>query len=262
MQAGLNLFSIGRLIRTEPEFLQRAEQLKEMGYSFLQYSGAPYDPARIQRMERVVGLPVVLTHVPFPRITDETDALMREHESFGCRNIGLGAMPLDLVPDDEKVKAAVEKLEKAAAHMRRSGFRFFYHHHQFEFRKMADGTFVYDYILQNAPDINITLDTYWIQYGGVNILEYIRKSRGRIGCVHLKDYAVVQTAKDTYGPKIVPLGVGNLNFADIIAEMAACGTEYFLVEQDNACDAPDAMEQVGQSIRYLKNFSQPIQEEK
>ena len=44
MQAGLNLYSLRKSIGTEEDFLATAEKLKEMGYSYLQYSGAAFDP--------------------------------------------------------------------------------------------------------------------------------------------------------------------------------------------------------------------------
>ena len=40
MKAGLNLFSVRGMIRTEENFLSTAIKLREAGYSYLQYSGA------------------------------------------------------------------------------------------------------------------------------------------------------------------------------------------------------------------------------
>ena len=42
MNAGLNLYSIHKLLKTEESFLDAATKLKAMGYSYLQYSGGPY----------------------------------------------------------------------------------------------------------------------------------------------------------------------------------------------------------------------------
>ena len=50
MKFGLNLFSIRNLIATEEEFLKTAKKLKEMGYSYMQFSGAPYDAEKIKRV--------------------------------------------------------------------------------------------------------------------------------------------------------------------------------------------------------------------
>lgn len=254
MKAGLNLFSIRNLIKTEDDFLATAKKLRDMGYSYLQYSGAPFEPERIERVSRATGLPVYLTHVPMDRIIDDTEKLMDEHEMFGCKNIGLGMMPLEITVNDEKCKQKVAELENAAIRMEKRGFKFFYHHHHYEFYKNADGECVIDYIIKNAPHVNFTLDTYWLQYGGVDILSFIDKVKGRIGCVHLKDYRIFATENDgkySLDPKFAPVGDGTINFPAVIAKMREAGAEYFFVEQDNAATLPDTLEQVERSIKYI-----------
>ena len=72
---GLNLFSIRNYLDTEEHFLEAAKALKEMGYSYIQFSGAPFDPQMIKRVIDTTGLKVVLTHVPMDRILNDTEAL-------------------------------------------------------------------------------------------------------------------------------------------------------------------------------------------
>lgn len=249
MDFGLNLYSLRSLIKTSDGFLDTATKLKDMGYSFLQFSGGVYDADVIKSVSEKTAMPIVLTHVPMTRILNETDVLMKEHESFGCHNIGLGAMPRETLNTDEAVARDVEALNKAGEHMAKNGFKFFYHHHQIEFKKMSDGTTIMDYIIKNAPFINFTVDTYWLQYGGVSILEYINKLNGRIECAHLKDYKI----NADFSPKIAPVSEGNINFADVIPALLKVGAKYLLVEQDNAVEAENPLDQVEISIKYLKN---------
>lgn len=254
MKAGLNLFSLRTKIRTEADFLTTALKLKQMGCDYLQYSGGPYDADAIARVAAASGMPVVLTHVPMDRILGDTEALMEEHARFGCQNIGLGAMPPSVIMDGALCRETVEKLNRAGETMQKNGFRFFYHHHHFELYK-HDGQTVLDYMIGHAPHIHFTLDTYWLQYGGADIVDTVEKLHGRIGCVHLKDYRIEGRQTDTqttFTPVFAPVGDGTLPFGRIIEAMRAAGTEYFLVEQDNAADLPDPFAQVERSIRYLK----------
>lgn len=255
MKAGLNLYSVRNLIKTEEDFAKTAAALAEMGYSYIQYSGAEFDPARIARVSAASGLPVVLTHVPMERILEDTDALMREHEQFGCHNIGLGAMPATAIADATECRKTVEALNERGAYMAARGFRFFYHHHHYEFFR-HDGVTVFDTIINEAPHINITLDTYWLQYGGVDILKTIDRLGGRIGCVHLKDYGIKQEqteeGKIKFAPIFVPVGAGSIDFAAVVAAAKKAGTEYFLVEQDNAAKLEDPLGEVARSIRYIR----------
>lgn len=254
MQAGLNLFSIRNYLDTEEHFLQAAKELKKMGYAYIQYSGGAFDPDRIARVSTQADLPVVLTHVPMDRIVRDTQALMEEHETFGCKNIGLGAMPPAEIADECRCKAMIEQLNRAGEIMQQNGFSFFYHHHHFEFFK-HNGQTVFDYIVENAPYINFTLDTYWLQYGGVDVGATIDRLKGRICCVHLKDYMITNTPEQpgAFSPVFAPVGDGNIDFASLIPRMKAAGAQYFLVEQDNAATLPDTMEQVRRSIKYIQN---------
>ena len=253
MEFGLNLFSLRTLIGTEQGFDETVGRLKEMGYSFLQYSGGPYDPDMIERVSKKHGMPVVLTHVPMQRILDEPDALMEEHARFGCKNIGLGAMDIFKITDKDAMQSIVSGLERSAQRMNEKGYKFFYHNHHFEFYK-HDGRTVLDYMIENAPHVNFTLDTFWVQYGGASITDTVRRLKGRIECVHLKDYMLVpnKEAFAFFEPKFAPVGDGNIDFKLLIPEMQAAGAEYFIVEQDNACDLEDSMAQVERSIKYLK----------
>lgn len=257
MEAGLNLYSIRTLLQTEDDFLATALKLKELGFSYMQFSGAPYDADRIARVSKASEMPICLTHVPMERIIGETEKLMEEHDKFGCKNIGLGSIPLHILIEEPVFKKTVEDLNRAGELMQKNGFKFFYHHHHFEFLKGEDGHTLIDYMLQNAPYINFTADTYWLQYGGVNVLSFLDKLKGKIECVHLKDYCI-KVKKDEEGqavatePKFAPVGDGTMDFVSIVKKMKELGVKYYLVEQDDAVTYPDPLEQVARSIKYIQ----------
>ena len=256
MQVGLNLFSVRSLLQTEEEYVQTLIKLKEMGYAYVQFSGAKYNPEWIKRGIRESGLPVVLTHVPMDMIINETEKLVEEHLSFDCKNIGLGAIPRVFVGDDSEWRGKVDELEKAAQKIKDLGGKFFYHHHQFEFFCMENGQRVIDYMIKNAPNLNFTLDSYWLQYAGVDPVKFAKFIKGRMDCVHLKDYKINRIVAEPYDfqPAFAPVGSGNLNFAEIINTWKAMGAKYFLVEQDDAPSYEDPLEQVKRSVEYLKDM--------
>lgn len=249
MKAGLNLYSIRTLLTDEPAFLDTCNKLKEMGYSFLQFSGAAYDPQMICRVSQQSGLPFVLTHVPMDRILHDTEALMQEHALFGCRNIGLGMMP---ILDEAETLDTMAQLNEAGKKMAENGYTFYYHFHHYEFRKLSSGQRIIDYMIENCPYIHFTADTYWLQYGGVDVIEYLEKMKGRIGCLHLKDYSIQFAADGNLAPRIAAVGEGNMNFQAIVEAAKRFGTQYFLVEQDNAVEYENPLEQAQISIHYIE----------
>ena len=119
---------------------------------------------------------------------------------------------------------------------------------------MKDGRTFFDYVIEEAPFINFTLDTYWLQLGGVNILEYIEKTKGRIDCIHLKDVKLVLNDETKMMDRVFAcLGEGNLNFNAIIKKANECGAKYFIVEQDNASYLENPFNEVKKSGDYIKN---------
>ena len=94
-----------------------------------------------------------------------------------------------------------------------------------------------------------------MQYGGADILKFLDKLYGRIGCVHLKDYKIGLPAepgeKITLVPRYAPVGEGSLDMKAIVNKTASLGTKYYFVEQDDACKYPDPLDEVRRSIEYI-----------
>lgn len=251
---GLNLYSLRTFIATPETLFDTVRKLQQTGYSYFQYSGAPFDKERLKKLVDETGAEIRLTHMPADRILGDTERVVEENLYFGNKNIGLGASFWNEITDEKTYKEHIEKYDRAGEKMEKFGCKFFWHNHNFEFIK-HDGKTVMDYIIENAPHINFTLDTYWAQYGGVNVLEYLEKLNGRIGCVHLKDYRTKFFIDDNGVPKFVPefapLGDGVMNFKAIVAKMKEVGVENFFVEQDNAVDFPDPMGLVKRSADYI-----------
>ncbi|MBO6263075.1 MAG: sugar phosphate isomerase/epimerase [Clostridia bacterium] len=255
MEAGLNLFSLYKFLGTEDGFADAVDKIKQAGYSYVQYSGGPFDPEMIKRVSEKYSMPVYLTHVPFARIVDDTENLMRDHDVFGCRYIGLGMMPNDSFYNDDLFMENVGKLEVAAEKMSKNGYKFFYHNH-FQELKKVNGTTLLEKILVSAPHVHFTIDTYWLQYGGVNVVEFLKKFSGRIECIHLKDYMIAPDRAPEAGgvlkPCFAPVGDGNIDFKNVVEVCKKCGAEYYFVEQDDACTYDDPIAQVSRSIKYIK----------
>ena len=256
MKAGLNLYSLRKFIKTEEELLSTANRLKDMGYDYLQFSGVQVNAEWAEILARVceqTQMPVCLTHNPLDRVINDTEKLMEEHAIFGCKNIGIGGLPNPTVVDEKLCKETYDKLNLAAEKMAKNGYKFFYHNHHKEFWKYENGDTPFDYMLNNTPHINFTVDTYWLQYGGVDVVDFLETLKGRIACVHLKDFKQSYNAETTImQPRFAPVGDGVMNFKKIVEKMKTLGVQYYFVEQDDAVNYPDPFEQVERSIKYIK----------
>jgi len=108
--------------------------------------------------------------------------------------------------------------------------KFTYHHHAYEFSKLGDQRII-DILIDglNPETTSFVLDTHWLQKGGVNIIEWLKKLEGRCEILHLKDYAVAPGENNGY---ITECGSGNINFEEVIKAADAIGVKHLCVEQD------------------------------
>ena len=123
-----------------------------------------------------------------------------------------------------------------------------YHNHNHEFRKI-DGERILDIIYASAPHLKAEIDTYWVQMGGCDPVEYVKKYAGRQEIFHLKDFGVLYPCNSI----MMPIGSGNLNWNAILPAAEAGGVEWFIIEQDTC--HKDHFESLKDSFDYLvENF--------
>ena len=106
-----------------------------------------------------------------------------------------------------------------------------YHNHSFEWEHVGKNTTLFDVLLESMPAelMGVTLDTYWVQAAGADVISTIDRMADRIPCVHLKDMAI-KGAQQRYAP----IGDGNMDFQRILSHLKELGkTKYMLVEQDD-----------------------------
>ena len=80
------------------------------------------------------------------------------------------------------------------------------------------------------PDkFKFILDAYWLSFSGVNPVDYIKKLKDRIACVHLKDIRVSNGKPEI---QLCEVGAGNINWDDVIEACKYANVPYAVVEQD------------------------------
>ena len=141
----------------------------------------------------------------------------------------------------------LSKLRASGRRLRDAGFTLCYHNHQLEFQHRAGRPLLEMIYKKIEPEfLQAELDTYWIQYGGGCPVACIKKMRGRLPLLHMKDYGI-----DSKGNAVfAEIGSGNLDWQKIISEAEKAGCSRFIVEQD-VCDK-DPFKSIEMSYHYLK----------
>ena len=155
----------------------------------------------------------------------------------------IGGFGPDAFKTVDDCKAAAAKFQQAAEIAKPYGMTFGFHNHWFEFATL-DGKYVYDIIMEEAPDAFSELDVYWCEFGKANAADVIAKYTKRQPLLHIKDGMLVE------GSHVhTAVGSGKLDMPKIIGAADPNVLEWLIVELD-ACET-DMLDAVKQSCRYL-----------
>lgn len=229
MIVGAQLYTVRNFTQNEKDLERTLRKVREIGYTTVQISaiGGGIRPERIREICDELGLKIVLTHSDINRIIHDTDKLIEEHTIMGCDYIGLGSMP-DRYRGGDWFPYFVEDFKEPMKKIADAGKLFMYHNHNFEFEK-RNGVRLIERMLEafTPEEMGITLDTYWVQAAGCDVLQWIDILKDRIPCVHLKDMTVSGTEQ-----RMAPVLEGNINFPAVFEALKNTNAKYMLVEQD------------------------------
>ena len=250
MKIGAQLYTLAKYNQTPDGFAESLARVAALGYKTVQVSGVcPYEPEWLKEQLDKNGLTCTLTHDAMNKITNP-DKLVADHNVFGCKYMGVSWMPPEYRDSLEKVKSFCDQFEASSRRIQELGSRLMYHNHAFEYDAL-EGTTIMDYICNRFPAeyLGITLDTYWVEYAGVDVISEIRRHKGRLQRIHLKDMEILADGTRRYAP----VGYGVMDFQAICAEAEKAGCEYAYVEQDE-CFHRDPFDCLKMSLEYLKSI--------
>lgn len=247
-QIGAQYFTLRDYAKTIEDFDETCRKVKEIGYKIVQISGTPLGAAEMREVLDKYGLKAVVTHRNFDDFKNNLDEIIDYNKTLGCELCGVGAMPAAARESEEGLTQFIKDANEVAAKLRKEGLYFGYHNHQFEFAKLG-GKLVMERLLNetNPDEFKFIVDTYWLQVGGVNPADYIRKMGKRAMMVHFKDYHI--NVEKGFTVEMCEVGEGNLNWDEIIEACDEVGTQWALVEQD-ICNR-DPFESMKMSYDYL-----------
>lgn len=251
MKIGAQLFTLRTYLQNERDLGRALERVAQIGYEAVQLSAlGNIAPKQIKHLCDENGLKIVLTHNPEHRFIHQIDALIEEHQLYGCKYVGLGMMS-EKYHQPHWLPFFKEDFEAAAIRLKEAGMRLMYHNHAFEFSRLPDGKTIMDHLLSMLPAdlMGITADTYWLQFAGVDVKKWLSDHADRLPCVHLKDMTV-----SGFENRMAAVGYGNLDFSGILKILKDNGvTEYALVEQDN-CYGQSPFDCMEISYQHLKKL--------
>ena len=236
MKIGAQLYTVREFTQTAKDFAETIKKVADIGYKYVQVSGVGNIPANeVADICHTHGVEIIITHTAANRIRDDIVNVIDEHHIMGAKYIGLGSMPGEYARTVDGFQQFIDDFAPSIREIEASDMQFMYHNHAYEFEKQ-DGKRLLRVLTEGMPNIGVTLDTYWVQYAGASPAAWIRKLKGRVPVLHLKDMSIVNNEQ-----RMSEVMRGNLNWPVIFRAIIEGGVEYGMVEQDD-CYGRDPFE--------------------
>jgi sugar phosphate isomerase/epimerase len=152
------------------------------------------------------------------------------------------------------LKRFLQVFNKSGELCKKSGMKFGYHNHDFEFSTQVDGQRLYDIILKETdPDLVIQqMDMGNMYSAGGRPLELLRQYPGRFKSFHVKDEIKAEKGERPYESAVLGAGIMEVKQVVDLAKKIG-GTEHFIIEQESYQGKPP-LDCVKEDLQIMKNW--------
>ena len=198
---------------------------------------------------------------PYDRFANDLNGTVQDAKTLGAEYVVIGWIPHNGTFSPEDVTRATHDFNAWGKALSEQGIKFDYHPHGYEFQPAVEGT-LFDRMVHNTDSrfVNFEMDVFWIVHPGQDPVALMRKYPTRFPLMHLKDLRKGEPTGVLTGSapeeSSVALGQGQLDFPAILREAKRIGVKRYYLEDE----APNAAEQLQQSLHYLDSLSSGISE--
>ncbi len=268
LPVGVQLYSIRDSV--EADMHAALKKVKELGYDGVEFAGLfGNKPADIRAWCEELGLNPISAHVPLDEMLADTRGTFAAYKEIGVRYVVVPYVTEERRPGAAKFDETIEEIARIGKIASEMGLTLLYHNHDFEFKKV-DGEYGLDILYKKVPAayLQTELDTCWVNVGGENPADFVRKYTGRAPVVHLKDfhmsgklpthlYALIgldddKTDDEPSTFEFRPCGSGMQDMPAILAASVDAGASWVIVEQDEPSMGLSRMECIAKSRENLR----------
>jgi len=249
LKLAAQLYTLREYLKNEEDIRTTLKKVKDIGYDYVQLSGiAPIDAAVLKKILDDNKLQPIITHLPFERLINEYDTVVKDHHTLNCPNVAIGVAPIEY-----RNKCGYYEFAKIASDvadkLKKDDLTFSYHNHAFEFKKY-DGKTGFEIMFENSSENFLAeIDTFWVTFGGGSPAYWIEKLGKRIVVLHYKDMVIGENDEQL----MAEVGEGNLDWQGIIKATKDANIEFAAVEQDD-CYEKSPFDSLKTSLENLKKM--------
>ena len=247
---GLQLYSLRSDVK-DLGIKKVLEIVAKMGYKNLETAGYDgngkiygMDPTELKKICDDLGMKLLSAHLGHNMSDDINkdmawwNTAIEAHSKAGMKYMVMPSCPInERASMDDLKRYFGDYFYQIGLASAGAGIQFGYHNHAHEFKKI-DGKTIYDEMIKcSSPDhVFFEMDVYWVQRGGQDPVEYLKKYPNRYNLLHIKDETVIGKS-------------GKLDFKSIFEQGYKNGIKDWFVEVERYDGTPQ--EDVQQSFEYL-----------
>lgn len=248
-QVAIQVYTLRDHLKTPKDITATLKKVRAIGYQAVEVLDLPpLNDAELKKVLEGEGLVCTGKHESSVAIQKEPSAVADRLDQLGCQ-YAICSYPAGVdLKSQVSVNAFIEALDHSGKVLAGRGKVLCYHNHGMEFTHLQ-GRSVLERIYEktNPSHLQAELDTYWVQYGGGEPVEWCRRLKGRLPLLHIKDYGMTSEHK----PYFAEIGQGGLRWKEILATAEASGCKWFVVEQD-ICPG-DPFDSLKMSFDYIQS---------
>ncbi len=244
---GVQLYSVRDEMEADP--LGTLKQIAGMGYKNVEHANYRnrkfygYAPTEFKKILSDLGLSMPSGHtVMGPKhwdatkkdFTDDWKYTVEDAATLGQSFVISPWLDQTLRQTKDDLKRYMEVFNKSGELCKKSGMKFGYHNHDFEFSQKFDGQTVYDIIMKNTdPDLVMQqLDIGNLYNGGANAAEIVKLYPGRFESLHVKDEIKAESGNEKFESTVLGKGIVNVKeVIDLIKKSS--GAVHYIIEQES-----------------------------
>ena len=208
--------------------------LVEMGVKELEIARIDFTKENADTVKAIAdkhGIRPVAIQVKPKYVFGDPDGVIEFCKITGCKNVVISMLPFEcILGSDEKFYSFVSTLDTQAELYEKHGITLAYHHHNWEYIKLASGKTRLEELLTRTQKIKFVHDTYWTARSGISPEDQIREFGDRLLGIHLRDLTFNKKLLDVI-PRDTFIGDGVIDFTRVLAAAEEVGCEYTVIEQ-------------------------------
>ena len=246
---GIQLYSVREDMKKDPQGTLNA--LAEMGYKYVEHANYinrkfyGWEAKEFKKRLDDLGMKMPSGHTVMGKahwddakndFTDLWKYTVEDAATLGQELVISPSIDMGIRKDKNLLLKYMDIFNKSGELCQKSGMRFGYHNHDFEFSEKLDGELLYDIMLNNTDPKLVAqqLDIGNMINGGGIPAEVMKKFPGRFVSMHVKDEVPSAAGHEKFESTILGKGSGQIDVQALVKlGDKEGGTKHFIIEQES-----------------------------